>query len=659
MIEIMHVPLAKLVACDANMRRTARESGLEELASSIQAHGLLQNLTVRPALDGDGRETGKHEVVAGGRRLAALRLLAKRKVIAKTAPVPCAPLGGTAAIEVSLAENSYVPPHPADQYEAFRRLHVEEGLPAVEIAARFGVSERTVRQRLRLAAVSPALVQQYREGLLNLEQLMAFAITDDHDRQEQVWAGLGWNRGGEMIRRVLTQAHVPASDRRAVLVGMERYEAAGGTVVRDLFSEDERGVYLEDAALLDRLVQERLEAEGETVRAEGWRWIAVHPEFAYGMAAGLRRVYPRPRVLGDEQQTRLDALEQELEALSLRHDGGEATPEVAAEIERLEAEIEALLGREAYDPDEVARAGALVCLGHDGTVRIERGFVRPEDEPRPGPEASEGMGERWPGAAEAAAEEPGDSRPGEGTFEAAAEEEDGPRALPERLVEELTTHRTAGLQAALMDSPDVALIATVHALALRVLYAPHDGPPCSLRIEASPVALAFGVSDGPAARQVAERQSAWARRLPKRRDELWAWVAGQEADTLLRLLAFCAARTVDTVRSPYQSHPQRLAHADALAAAVRLDMAEHWAPTVESYLGRVTKAHILEAVREGASERDAEGSSGMKKPEMAAHAERLLAGRRWLPPVLRTPADATESEPAVVERGEPVAFAAE
>jgi ParB family chromosome partitioning protein len=395
MAEIVTVPLSKLTASDANMRKTARDSGLEELAASIAAHGLLQNLTVRPVLDEAGTATDKYEVVAGGRRLLALKLLAKRKLLGKAAPIACALLGEANPTEISLAENSYVPPHPANQYEAFRRLH-DSGLPAVEIAARFGVTERAVKQRLKLGAVSPLLMAQYREGLLNLEQLTAFALTDDHGRQEQVWRDIGWNKSAEMIRRLLTQAHVPAHDRRVQFVGFDAYEAAGGVVLRDLFSEEERGVYLEDVALLDRLVREKLEAEAETIRVEGWRWIEVHPEFAYGMAAGLRRVYPRAVELTEDEQAQLDALDQEYEALSVQHGGEVATPEIEAEFDRLEAEIDVLRGREAYDPEEVARAGTFVCLGHDGAVRVERGFIRPEDEPAPAP--VEGDGEEASGA---------------------------------------------------------------------------------------------------------------------------------------------------------------------------------------------------------------------------------------------------------------------
>ncbi|MEC4594831.1 ParB/RepB/Spo0J family partition protein [Nitrospirillum amazonense] len=632
--ELLTLPLSKLSASDANMRKTARDSGLEELAASIAAHGLLQNLTVRPVLDGQGQETGRYEVVAGGRRLAALKLLAQRKRLPKAAPIPCALLGTANALEVSLAENSYVPPHPADQFEAFHRLHAAEGLPALEIAARFGVSERTVKQRLKLGAVSPRLMAQYREGLMTLEQLTAFALTDDHACQEQVWGDLTWNKSADTIRRLLTQAHVPATDRRVRFVGIAAYEAVGGPVLRDLFSADDQGVYLEDVPLLDRLVAERLEAEAVAVRAEGWKWVAVHPEFAYGLAAGLRRVYPAPAPLDADEQAALDALERDYEALSTRFEG-DATPEADTAFQDLEARIAALRDLEVYDPNDIARGGAFVCLGADGVLRVERGFIRPEDEapPEPVPE---------PVSLPAAQAEP------ETICAVVEEEADGLTPLSERLVEELTTHRTAGLQAALMDRPDVALAAVVHALALPLFYGGGYLPQSCLRLEAAPVVFINPVADGAAARAVASRHGDWARQLPSSPDELWPWVTAQETAVLARLLAFCVATLVHGVQAPWSYDPRRLAHADALATILDLDMSRHWSATVDSYLGRVTKARIVEAVGEGVSARDAEAISGLKKGEMAEQAERLLAGKPWLPALLRT----VRREPALDQAAE-------
>jgi len=154
---------------------------------------------------------------------------------------------------------------------------------------------------------------------------------------------------------------------------MEAYEAAGGVIIRDLFDE-EGGGYFSNAELLDRLVIEKLTAEAVTLSAEGWKWVKGNPEFDYRLASGLRRIYPRPLPLSEEEQAKLDTLEAEYEALSVQHDG-EISDEVAGAFERLEIEIDALKGREEYEPDAVARAGAFLSLGHDGAVRIERGFI--------------------------------------------------------------------------------------------------------------------------------------------------------------------------------------------------------------------------------------------------------------------------------------------
>ncbi len=623
MTDIISVPLNKLVPSAANVRRVGRETGIDELAASIAAHGLLQNLAVRPVLDGDDGETGKYEVVAGGRRLAALQHLAKVKRIKKTAPVSCALHAAGDPVEISLAENvTQLPMHPADQYEAFAKLHAE-GMTADDIAARFGIAVAAVRQRMKLGAVSPVLLQTYRDGAMNLEQLMAFTITDDHARQERVWSELSWNKGRDMIRRLLTEGQVPAHDRRAVFVGREAYAAAGGAIVRDLFDEA-CGGFLADPALLDRLVTERLDAAGQEIAAEGWKWVEVHPEFNYGLASGLRRVYPVAIPLSDDEQARLDALEAEYEALSIQHDGEGAGPEIEATFERLEAEIDGLRGREAYRPEDVTRGGAFVSLGHDGKLRVERGFIQPEDEPTVAQLAENDDGVLPVNGT-------GDAPASEAQSE--AEEPDGLAPLSDKLVEDLTTERTAALQDRLAACPDVALCAVVHALALRLFY-PASGDTC-LKVQVTPVVFVNGVGDGKAGRAIAARQDEWGKRLPPSAVDLWTWIVAQDDETHRSLLAFCAARTVSEIRQPWVREPGRLAHADTLAVAVALDMADYWRPTAENYFGRVTKALIVEAVREGGADREAEPMVGLKKADLARQAEDLLTERRWLPACLR------------------------
>jgi ParB family chromosome partitioning protein len=277
------IPFNKLVLSQSNVRRLKAGVSIEELAEDIARRTLLQSLSVRPVLDADGAETGMFEIPAGGRRYRALELLVRQKRLAKTAPVPCVvrdPSVEVSAEEDSLAENvQRFALHPLDQFRAFKALR-DKGAGDEEIAARFFVAPAVVKQRLRLAAVSEKLLDVYAEDSMTLEQLMAFTVTNDHARQEQVWEAVqhSYNKEPYLIRRRLTESFVRASDRRARFVGTEAYEAAGGVVLRDLFEDDDGG-WLEDVVLLDRLATEKLAAAAEEIAAEGWKWIEVALDF--------------------------------------------------------------------------------------------------------------------------------------------------------------------------------------------------------------------------------------------------------------------------------------------------------------------------------------------------------------------------------------------
>jgi ParB family chromosome partitioning protein len=189
---------------------------------------------------------------------------------------------GTAE-EDSLAENvQRAPLHPLDQFRAFLALR-EKGMSEEEIAAAFFVSVHVVKQRLKLASVSPKLLDIYAEDGMTLDQLMAFTVTPDHQRQEQVWEALqqSYTKEPYYIRRLLTEGAVRASDKRAQFVTIEAYHPAGGTIMRDRFQQDDGG-WLQDPVLLDRLVAEKLQREADAVRAEGWKWVEVATDFPYG-----------------------------------------------------------------------------------------------------------------------------------------------------------------------------------------------------------------------------------------------------------------------------------------------------------------------------------------------------------------------------------------
>ena len=651
------IPFNKLVLSQANVRRVKAGVSVEELAESIARRGLIQSLHVRPLLDADGQETGLFEVPAGGRRFRALELLVKQKRLAKTAPVPCVLSEAQTGIvidELSLAENiERAPLHPLDQFRAFQAMR-DKGMTEDAIAAAFFVDAKVVKQRLRLASVAPALLEVYAEDAMTLEQLMAFTVSEDHARQEQVWEAIrnGWQKEPYHIRRLLTETTVRASDKRALFVGIDAYEAAGGSVLRDLFQQDDGG-WLQDPVLLDRLVGEKLKAEAETIAAEGWKWIEVAVNFPYGHLQGLRQLAGTTVDLTDDERATREALRDEYDRLEAEHAEAEELPdEVDQRLGEIEATLEAFDSRPmVYTPGQMAKAGAFVSIDSDGRLRVERGYVRPEDEAVAEPEGEGADGaERYPPAGA----EPGQPPRAVITIGGAAvegdDEEDGAdaiRPLPDRLVTELTAHRTLALRDAVAKSPHVALTALLHRL-VSDSFLRQSGRGC-LEAQVREVhfpAQAEDLRDSASAISIAERHEHWGDHVPTDDTALWDWLDALDHASRMELLAHCVSFGVNALYekpNPYggmgvSQHglAQRLAQADRLAQATGLDMvAAGWRPTVENYLGRVTKPRIIEAVREGAGDRAADLIGHLKKGEMAKEAERLLADTGWLPEPLR------------------------
>lgn len=626
-VEIV-VPLNRLKASPKNARKVPHSAAtIEAFAASIKVKGVLQPPVVAIERGEDGSATGNYLVTIGEGRRQGLRLLAKRKAIKRTHPVKVVVDTENDAHEISLDENTTREAmHPADQFEAFKRLADEKGYGAEEIGARFGVTATVVRQRLRLGAAAPELMAAYRDGTLALDQLMAFCVSGDQDRQRQVFEQLGEYRPVHAIRRAMTEAKVRADDRRAIFVGVEAYEAEGGTVLRDLFTEDGGG-WLEDPALLDRMVGDKLAGLADEARQrEGWKWAEAASEYAEVSALG--RVYPVAVVRSEADAAQIAALSEEYDALVSGSDGQEVLPDaVDARLEEIDKALQAFGPDFDYTGEVKARAGVMVLLGHDGLARFERGLVRAEDaveDRRPDPEAPNS----W---TESEREEETPPAP-EG------EADDGRAPLSERLVIDLTAHRTMGLRDAVQADENIALTVVVHALALQVFY-PAWGTwtPLQLRLSVTGLdRLAPGVGDSPAGRRVADRLEAWGARLPEEARDLWGVVMILPPSELLDLMACCAGVGLYAVRDPHDRKPDALAHAETLATATGLDMAGTWTATAASYFSRVSKARVLEAVTEATTCEEAGRIAGFKKGDMAEAAERLVEGKGWLPVVLRT-----------------------
>ena len=635
------IALSALVASKHNVRRIKPGVSVKDLAEDIARRGLLQSLNVHRVLDEIGNATGAYAVTAGGRRLAALKRLVTEGRLAEDVSIPCIIRDNSIETEDSLAENVMREAlHPLDQFRAFTSLAETEHLSIEEIAARFFVTPHVVRQRLKLAAVSPALLAHYEAGDLTLDQLMAFCVTGDHARQEQVFEQVrqGYNSEPYHIRRLITEGAVKGNDRRVLFVGSEAYEAAGGIILRDLFSEDGGGWY-QDVALLDRLATEKLGAEAKAIAAEGWKWLETAIQFPYGHLNGLTRLTSVPAPVTAAEQERYDTALAEYNALSEDYEGEEELPE---EIDHRMGELEAVIAEiderpALYQAHEIGHAGVLVSIEHDGRLKIERGFVRSEDRAAlravsAGPEAQQGSTTGHDGEA---------THAGTSTYAEEPEEPATASRLSDRLVAELTAHRTLALREAVAENPDTALLAMTHALVLKTFYRFAGSDTC-LEVEVRSANLASHapeIGDTDLAARMDQRQSRWQGMLPTNPGDLWTALVSFDPDSLAGLFAFCVAHSLNAVEMPHIRRTRELAHADAIAAHVGLDMTRHWKPGAKSFFSKVTKAQILSTIREVKGEAHAQMIDHLKKADMAVEAERLMMGSNWLPEPLKAAHD--------------------
>ncbi|MBF3218646.1 ParB N-terminal domain-containing protein [Pseudomonas aeruginosa] len=634
------VPLSQLLPrrSKRNARKMPRLS-IPELAASIARIGLLQNLIVILSADGEA-----YEVVAGDRRLTALKLLAKKKRIPADYEVPCLLVPDASARTVSLAENLMREQmHPADQFAAFAAL-VKEGRPIEDIAADFGVSPLVVQRRLKLANVSPRLMADYRAGGVTLEQLMALTITDDHAAQEAAFYGAPeWQRSPSKLRERLTEREIDAAHALVRFVGLDAYRQAGGGIRRDLFAEGDAGTYLTDTAVLETLVRDKLATLAEDVRAEGWAWVEAVPHLAYEERQAFQNA-PRQRREPTTRearriaslQTRLDKIDAELEEACQ----GESS-EDEAKAEKLEQRRDQVVGElqdaedalQGYAPEVREVAGAIVTIDRNGEAVIHRGLLREAEAKalRTLEKLRRGFG----------------STEGEAANDEHEDADDAPKAasLSDQLAQRLSAHRTAALQIEVARHPHVALAALVHGMVQKVLqdsYHGHDLPlGVSLKVQDRLEGMAPDWPESPAAVALRELQQVAGEALPEDSAELFAALLAKSQDELVRLLAVCVASTVDVVTpraTPHQPGAE-------LAQAVGLDMAAWWKPTAEGYFKHVSKAVILDAVGAFAPE-FVTRLAKLKKADIASEAERLADGTGWMPAIFKAegPQEAAQEE---------------
>ncbi|WP_245571511.1 ParB/RepB/Spo0J family partition protein [Neorhizobium alkalisoli] len=627
------IPLSRLVASKKNVRKKNAAMTIPELADSIEAHGLIHNLTVRKAQKGN-----KYEVVAGSRRFAALLLLAKQGRIDKAALIPCnVRSGDDNDIEISLAENTQREAmHVCDEILAYRHL-LEDGMTPEMIAARFGQSVATVRQRLKLAHLSPRILDVLREDAIRIDQAKALAISDDYTAQERAWFdSQTWNRDPHSLRSMLTRDHVRSAEKLALFVGIEAYEEAGGAIMRDLFS-DASTTFLTDRPLLTKLATEKLEQEADILKVKGWKWVEISLEASAIHNGGFARIFPVNRVATEAEQVELSSLGEQFDEIAARIDncaeGDPATEADEATLYEIEQQIEAIRNAaKVYDVQEKALAGSVVTIGNGGTLQIETGLVRaddlaalrrlrqPETEREDGEDASAG---------------------GAPALSGNDDEDEKPTGYSAALVEELTAIRTVAMRNELVTRPDLALAVMLYPLALKVFL---TGPSywrigSVIEISGQLKDLAPSIKEPEACAALSEWNSiheTWGHKLPGDPGDLWEWLLEQPQDELLDLLAVITAANINAVEGKHDHDRDRLSHADQLAAALKLDMRQHWEPKAP-FLSRLSKAQIAELLEEaGCATSAVKAVTKAPKTEAVALAEKALSGKTWLPVQLRS-----------------------
>lgn len=610
--EEVSVPLASLIKSPLNVRTVPYSAeSVSELAGSIQGVGLLQNLVVH-TLPGE-----RYGVAAGGRRLAALNMLAERGIIPADWPVRVKIIPQELATAASMTENGHRRDmHPAEQIAGFRAM-AQEGKTAAQIGDLLGYSPRHVQRMLKLADLAPVILDALAEDRITTEHCQALALENDTARQVQVFEAAcqsGWGGKPEVqtIRRLVTESEVAvAGNSKFRFVGADAFSP--DELRTDLFSDDEGGYV--DCVALDAALLEKLQAVAEHLReAEGWEWCAgrMEPVGECREDAGTYRCLPEPEAVLTEAE------EERLNELMTRYDALENQCE---ESDLLEAEMKlmrCMAKVRAWTPEMRAGSGVVVSWRY-GNVCVQRGVqLRSEDDVADDADRTEQMQEK-----------------------ASVEE----ISLP--LLTKMSSERTLAVQAALMQQPDKSLALLAWTLCLNVFGSGAYSKPAQISLECKHYSL---TSDAPSGKEGAAFMAMMAEkaRLAALLPEGWSrdmtTFLSLSQEVLLSLLSFCTACSIHGVQTRECGHTSR-SPLDTLESAIGFHMRDWWQPTKANFFGHLKKPQVIAALNEAGLSGAARDAEKMKKGDAAEHAEFHMKDNRWVPGWMCAPRpqmDATE-----------------
>ncbi|MFY0413649.1 ParB/RepB/Spo0J family partition protein [Escherichia coli] len=610
--EEVSVPLASLIKSPLNVRTVPYSAeSVSELAESIKGVGLLQNLVVH-ALPGD-----RHGVAAGGRRLAALNMLAERGIIPADWPVRVKIIPQELATAASMTENGHRRDmHPAEQIAGFRAM-AQEGKTPAQTGDLLGYSPRHVQRMLKLADLAPVILDALAEDRITTEHCQALALENDTARQVQVFEAAcqsGWGGKPEVqtIRRLVTESEVAvAGNSKFRFVGADAFSP--DELRTDLFSDDGDGYV--DRVALDAALLEKLQAVAEHLReAEGWEWCAgrMEPVGECREDAGTYRCLPEPEAVLTEAE------DERLNELMTRYDALENQCE---ESDLLEAEMKlmrCMAKVRAWTPEIRAGSGVVVSWRY-GNVCVQRGVqLRSEDDAADDADRTEQVQEKAP-----------------------VEE----ISLP--LLTKMSSERTLAVQAALMQQPDKSLALLAWTLCLNVFGSGAYSKPAQISLECKHYSL---TSDAPSGKEGAAFMALMAEkaRLAALLPEGWSrdmtTFLSLSQEVLLSLLSFCTACSIHGVQTRECGHTSR-SPLDTLESAIGFHMRDWWQPTKANFFGHLKKPQIIAALNEAGLSGAARDAEKMKKGDAAEHAEFHMKDNRWVPGWMCAPRpqmDATE-----------------
>lgn len=609
--QIELVPLSALVKSPLNVRTIPYPAeSVREMADSILAVGLIQNLVVHSLPD------GLSGVAAGGRRLAALQLLLSEQRIDAGYLVVVKRVSDDLAVVASMVENNQrAAMHPAEQISGFRTLS-EQGKTPAQIGDQLGYSSRHVQRMLKLANLAPELLALLAENRLDVEQCQALSLENDPVRQVEIYERVKAQHSyapAHMLKREITDTEISVNHSRFVFIGREMYESAGGVVREDLFSAQE-GDGTADGVLVGRLVQEKLESAALAIELqEGWSW-SLAREGAVRNYGDDREHYlllpePEAQYTTDEQQ-RLDELHTTQEATE--------TFEDEAEIQMLIDEIENAASIRAWTPEQKAACGVVVSL-YDGELFVQLGVQK-----KPQNGEKEGQGENSSG----------------GSLHVVSSKPDVTKGISAPLLKKMSSERTLAVQAALVQQPEKAVALMVWRLCSCVFdYCNTTRHPFVLRLEVHHGGLTSEAptgEEGQAWLSLMQEKARLEALLPEGWKKDFTTFFTLDGQTLMSLMAFCTACSVDGVQTRTMGHTTQ-SDLDGVETALGFHLRDWWQPTAENFLGLLSKNQIVEALKEAGLSGAASDAGNMKKGDAASHAEQWLSGTRWVPAWMRSP----------------------